>query len=46
MNPDQQMVAELTGIPQKLHMTVMEKVGNGVYIYAYDDSLLTRKSLG
>jgi hypothetical protein len=24
----------------------MEKVGNGVYIYAYDDSLLTRKSLG
>ena len=41
-----QLEYDFSGFLEEVGVTVMKKVGNGVYIYAYDDSLLTRKSLG
>ena len=44
MNPNQKEITERSGFLEKFDVTIMEKVGNDVYIYAYDDSLLTKKS--
>ena len=46
MDPNQKEIAVRSGFLEKFDVAIMKKVGNDVYIYAYDDSLLTKKSLG
>jgi len=46
MDPNQKKITVCSGFLEKFDVAIMKKVGNDVYIYAYDDSLLTKKSLG
>ena len=45
MNPNQKEIAVRSGFLEKFDVTIMKKIGNDVYIYAYDNSLLTKKRL-
>lgn len=44
MDPNQKEIAVRSGFLEKFDVTIMKKIGNDVYIYAYDNSLLTKNT--
>jgi hypothetical protein len=43
VNPNQKEIAAGSGFPEKVDVAIMEKVSNGVHIYAHDYPLLKVK---